>query len=245
MDAVTLALGMLVTFLAAALTVPAGFGLATMLTPIMLLWLDPHLAIAAVAVVHAAHNGWKLVLLKNEVDVSAVKRYGWAMILGAIIGAALSTSIDAKPLLIVVGAALIVLPILSISERWTAFRLPEAEDRWGGFGSGFMGGLTGHQGALRAMFLQRRLSNKTAYAATAAILALVVDLTRLPIYVLSEGNELMEYLPLVMGSVGSAILGVHLGKRWLYKWKKSHISTMITIGIVVSGCMYVIEGFKM
>ena len=158
MDAVTLTLGMLVTFLAAALTVPAGFGLATMLTPIMLLWLDPHLAIAAVAVVHAAHNGWKLVLLKNEVDVSAVKRYGWAMILGAIIGAALSTSIDAKPLLIVVGAALIVLPILSISERWTAFRLPEAEDRWGGFGSGFMGGLTGHQGALRAMFLQRRLS---------------------------------------------------------------------------------------
>ena len=67
MDAVTLTLGMLVTFLAAALTVPAGFGLATMLTPIMLLWLDPHLAIAAVAVVHAAHNGWKLVLLKNEV----------------------------------------------------------------------------------------------------------------------------------------------------------------------------------
>ena len=73
----------------------------------------------------------------------------------------------------------------------------------------------------------------------------MVDLTRLPIYLLSEGNELMEYLPLVMGSVGSAILGVHLGKRWLYKWKKSHISTMITIGIVVSGCMYVVEGFKM
>ena len=77
MDAVLVVVVMSATLLAAALTVPAGFGLATMLTPIMLLWLDPHLAIAAVAVIHAAHNGWKLVLLKTHLDVTAVKRYGW------------------------------------------------------------------------------------------------------------------------------------------------------------------------
>lgn len=113
MDAVLFAVVMVATLLAAALTVPAGFGLATMLTPIMLLWLDPHLAIAAVAVIHAAHNGWKLLLLKTHLDVSAVKRYGWAMVLGALIGALMSTSIDQKPLLIVVGFALILLPLLS------------------------------------------------------------------------------------------------------------------------------------
>ena len=245
MDALLIVFAMVATLLAAALTVPAGFGLATMLTPVMLLWLEPHLAIAAVAVVHAVHNGWKLVLLKGDVDFSAVKRYGWAMIFGAFIGASLSTSIDPKPLLIVIGVALILLPMLSISERWTNYRLPEAEDRWGGFGSGFMGGLTGHQGALRAMFLQRRLPDKTAYAATAALLALVVDLSRLPVYLFSGGEELIEYLPLVGGSVVSAIIGVHLGKRWLKKWKKSFISTMITIGIILSGIMYVIEGFTM
>ena len=49
MDAVLVVVVMFATLLAAALTVPAGFGLATMLTPVMLLWLDPHLAIAAVA----------------------------------------------------------------------------------------------------------------------------------------------------------------------------------------------------
>lgn len=245
MDVLLVVSCMAVTLLAAALTVPAGFGLATMLTPVMLLWLDPHLAIAAVAVVHAAHNGWKLVLLKEDIDVSAVKRYGWAMVLGAFIGASLSTSIDPKPLLIVVGFALILLPILSISERWTTYRLPEAEDRLGGFGSGFMGGLTGHQGALRAMFLQRRLPDKAAYAATAALLALIVDLSRLPVYLYSDGEALVEFIPLVAGSVLSAIIGVHLGKRWLKKWKKSHISTMITIGIIASGIMYVLEGFRM
>ena len=163
MDVMLIVFCMAATLLAAALTVPAGFGLATMITPVMLLWLDPHLAIAAVAVVHAAHNGWKLVLLKGDVDFLAVKRYGWAMILGALIGASLSTSIDPQPLLIVVGFALILLPILSVSERWTNYRLPEAEDRWGGFGSGFMGGLTGHQGALRAMS-SATLAGQSAYA---------------------------------------------------------------------------------
>ena len=194
MDVMLIVFCMAATLLAAALTVPAGFGLATMITPVMLLWLDPHLAIAAVAVVHAAHNAWKLLLLKSDVDFSAVKRYGWAMVLGALIGASLGTSIDPQPLLIVVGFALILLPILSISERWTNYRLPEAEDRWGGFGSGFMGGLTGHQGALRAMFLQRRLPDKSAYAATAALLALVVDLSRLPVYLYSDGEALIEFL---------------------------------------------------
>jgi uncharacterized membrane protein YfcA len=97
MDAVLVIVVMFATLLAAALTVPAGFGLATMLTPIMLLWLDPHLAIAAVAVIHASHNGWKLILLKTHLDVTAVKRYGWAMVLGALIGASMSTSIDQKP----------------------------------------------------------------------------------------------------------------------------------------------------
>jgi uncharacterized membrane protein YfcA len=245
MDAVLIVVVMVATLLAAALTVPAGFGLATMLTPIMLLWLDPHLAIASVAAIHAAHNGWKLLLLKTHLDVSAVKRYGWAMVLGALIGASMSTNIDQKPLLIVVGFALILLPLLSATERWTSYRLPEAEDRWGGFGSGLMGGLTGHQGALRAMFLQRRLPDKSAYAATAALLALIVDLSRLPVYLYSDGADLIEFLPLIAGSVLCAIIGVHLGKRWLIRWKKTHIRTMILYGIVASGFLYIIEGFRM
>ena len=78
---------MIATLVAAALTVPAGFGLATMLTPIVLLWLPPHEAIAVVAIIHGAHNAYKLKLLRDNVDFNAVKRYGWALILGAIIGA--------------------------------------------------------------------------------------------------------------------------------------------------------------
>ena len=96
---------MIITILAAALTVPAGFGLATMLTPVVLLWLPPHEAVAAVAIIHGAHNAWKLKLLKSRVDFSAVKRYGWALVIGAIIGALLHSHIPSDPLLLVVGVA--------------------------------------------------------------------------------------------------------------------------------------------
>ena len=116
-------LSMVVTLLAAALTVPAGFGLATMLTPVVLFWLPPHEAIAVVAIIHGAHNAWKLKLLRSSVDLTAVKRYGWALIVGAILGAMLHSYIPSNPLLLVVGFALIILPILSATERWTNIRL--------------------------------------------------------------------------------------------------------------------------
>ncbi|MDA8615573.1 sulfite exporter TauE/SafE family protein [Candidatus Poseidoniales archaeon] len=241
MDASLIVFSLFATFFAAALTVPAGFGLATMITPIVFLWLEPHEAVAVVGIVHGSHNAWKLKVLRSSVDYSAVRRYGWAMVVGALIGAALNTAVEADPLLLIVGVALVVLPLLSISERWTNVRLPEAEDRIGGFGSGFFGGLTGHQGALRAMFLQKRLPNKTEYAATAAVLALVVDVTRVPVYVALEGWHILDAGWLIVGLVLAAVLGVQLGKRWLKKWKSDTIRNGILVAIVASGVLYIRE----
>ena len=149
--------------------------------------------------------------------------------------------VEAEPLLLLVGIALILLPLLSVTERWTNFRLPEAEDRIGGFGSGFFGGLTGHQGALRAMFLQKRLPDKAEYAATAAVLALVVDLTRIPVYVALGGWQILDAGALIVGLVFAAILGVQLGKKWLKKWKSERIRNGILVAIVASGLLYVRE----
>jgi len=115
MDASLIVFSLFATFFAAALTVPAGFGLATMITPIVFLWLEPHEAVAVVGIVHGSHNAWKLKVLRSSVDYSAVRRYGWAMVVGALLGAALNTAVEADPLLLIVGVALVVLPLLSIA----------------------------------------------------------------------------------------------------------------------------------
>jgi len=143
-----------------------------------------------------------------------------------------------------VGVALIVLPILKISESWTSIRLPEAEDRIGGFGSGFLGGLTGHQGALRAMFLKQRLPDKSEYAATAAVLALVVDMTRIPIYLWNDVSVLTVDPFLLVGFVLAALLGAQIGRIWLENWKSDDIQKGIMVGLVLSGILYVREALQ-
>ena len=75
MDLTLVVFSLAATFFAAALTVPAGFGLATMITPVVFLWLEPHEAVAVVGIVHGSHNAWKLKVLRSSVDYSAVRRY--------------------------------------------------------------------------------------------------------------------------------------------------------------------------
>ena len=144
-----------------------------------------------------------------------------------------------NPLLIIIGIFLIILPILSLSERWTGYTIPEANDRIGGFGSGFLGGLSGHQGALRAMFLTRRIPDKMAYAATASILALCVDLSRIPVYLIFRPDELLAHIQITLVLVISAIIGVRVGKRWLTSLKSSWIKNGVMVGIVASGAFYI------
>ena len=100
-------LGLFGCVLAAALTVPAGFGLATMTTPIFLIWFEPHQAIAGVAIVHGAHNAIKAHMLRQHIDKDALRRFGWALLLGALIGALLHLVIPSDPLLLLVGFALV------------------------------------------------------------------------------------------------------------------------------------------
>tara|TARA_Y100001935_G_scaffold183733_1_gene152349 strand:+ start:282 stop:1013 length:732 start_codon:yes stop_codon:yes gene_type:complete len=228
-------------FIAAALTVPAGFGLSTVLTPLVLLLIPPHEAIAVVAIVHGAHNAGKLALLWENVDLEAFKRYGVWLILGSVVGALLQSRVPQRPLLVILGIALIVLPALTLSEKWTGYMMPESNDRVGGFGSGFMGGLSGHQGALRAMFLSRRISNKMSYAATASILALCVDLSRIPVYLFYRSEEVFSHYGLTVVLVISALLGARLGKVWLKNIDSILIRRGVMVGIILSGFLYVFE----
>tara|TARA_Y100000588_G_scaffold382992_1_gene471537 strand:- start:151 stop:879 length:729 start_codon:yes stop_codon:yes gene_type:complete len=231
-------------FIAAILTVPAGFGLSTMLTPLVLLIMGPHEAVAVVAVVHAIHNASKYFSLKEYVDFKAFKKYGIWLVIGAILGALLQYKVPQKPLLAMIGTFLIILPLLTLSERWTGYRIPEANDRIGGFSSGFMGGLSGHQGALRAMFLTRRLPDKMAYAATASILALCVDLSRIPVYFIFHHDKLLEHLLIMFTLSITALLGVWVGKRWLKSLKSTWIRNGVMASIVSSGFFYIFEAIK-
>ena len=86
--------------LASGLTLFTGFGLGTLLLPVMALFFPIDLAIALTAVVHALNNLFKCCLLGRHADGAVVLKFGLPAILAALLGARLLLYLsDLQPLL--------------------------------------------------------------------------------------------------------------------------------------------------
>jgi uncharacterized protein len=187
-----------VALLASALTFFSGFGLGTLLLPAFLLFFPVEKAIALTAIVHFLNGGLKLVLVRRYVDFGVALRFGVPAIVGAYVGAQLLLlAVDAPPLgsyvlfgrtfvvtpaKFVIGALLLVFSLLEVMPRLRDFTFPPRFLPVGGLLSGFFGGLSGMQGALRSAFLVKSGLSKEAYIATGAAVAFVIDIARLSVY---------------------------------------------------------------
>lgn len=99
----------------------------------------------------------------------------------------------------------------------------------GGILSGFFGGLSGHQGAMRSAFLLKCGLTKESFVATGVVIACMVDISRL----IGYGAHLSQVIdwtnsPLLIAAVLSAFLGAFIGNRLLKK------ITMRAIQIIIS-----------
>jgi uncharacterized membrane protein YfcA len=122
------------------------------------------------------------------------------------------------PLDLVVAVLMLLFGVLELSRMPNGLQLQE---RWmipGGLVSGFFGGLSGHQGALRSLFLLRSGLGKEAFIATGVAIACMVDLTRLPAYA-SGGmlDAVRGQMPLLLACVLAAFAGAWWGRRLIPK----------------------------
>lgn len=244
--------------LASGLTLYSGFGLGTILLPVFAIFFPTSLAIAATAVVHFANNLFKFTLMARQADWRVVARFSIPAALTAMAGAWLLNKIDRIPVLFryaiadatfeiallksIIGVLIIFFALLEMWPRFQALALPP---RWlplGGALSGFFGGLSGHQGALRSAFLIKAGLSKEAFVACGIVSAVLVDASRLLVYGqdfltdrLSASHDLIA--PIIVGTF-SAFIGAFLGRRILKK------ITMRSVRIVVAIMMLMI-GFGM
>ena len=100
----------------------------------------------------------------------------------------------------------------------------------GGVLSGFFGGLTGIQGAIRSAFLIKSGLSKEAYIATGVIIASLVDFTRLFVYAsrFKEAN-LHEHWILILSATLSAIIGAIIGNKLLKKITFRFVQVLVAI----------------
>jgi uncharacterized membrane protein YfcA len=239
------------------LTLFSGFGLGTLLMPAFALFLPVEVAVASTAIVHAANNLFKVGLLAGEAEREVVLRFGLPAVVASFAGAfALTTLSTQEPLATwsFLGRAAEVTPaklamgllilVFALFELVPALRSLRAPLRWlpvGGLLSGFFGGLSGHQGALRAVFLTPLGLSPTRFASTQAVLALMVDGARLLVYgwsfavVGAAAGEVGIPWDLVAVATLSAFAGAFVGKRLLTKVSYAGLHWLVGILLLVVG----------
>ncbi|MBI1315983.1 TSUP family transporter [bacterium] len=235
-----------VAFGASLLTFFSGFGLGSLLTPAFLFFFPPDVAIALTAVVHLLNNVFKFGLMRTHLDWSVFHRFGWTALFGSLLGAALLLQVgqlapipwiggrSIPPLKPLIGGLLMVFSLFEMGPQIHKGTLPRAWLPWGGGLSGFFGGFSGHQGALRSVFLLRVGLSPAAYVATGTAIALAVDLARIPLYGMRFGADLLStQAPVLMAAVGSATAGAVLGKQMLKKLKVQWLQVLV--GLVMMG----------
>lgn len=239
-----------VAFLASALTFFSGFGLGTLLLPTFALVFPVEHAIALTAVVHFLNNLFKLVLVARHANWSVVLRFGLPAIAASFIGAwvlvwlagigplfsypAFGAMVFVTPVKLVVGLLLLLFAGLEISPRFRKLSFGAPLMPLGGLLSGFFGGLSGMQGALRSAFLVRADLTKEAFIGTGVVVATLIDISRLAIYSATLAQEFSRFdYSFLAAAVLAAFLGTVMGNSYLKKITMPAMQRIVAIMLFV------------
>ena len=229
------ALLFLVAVLSGATATVVGFGIGSLLTPLLATRLGMPVAVAAVAIPHALATGLRCWRLRREIDRDVLVRFGLVSAAGGLAGALLYTRLGVSALTSVLGGLLLLTAAAGItgwSRRWT----PRGALVWVlGLGSGFFGGIAGNQGGLRAAALTTFRLAPAVFVATATASGLMVDLARVPVYLWRAGEDLRALAtPIGVASAG-VLIGTVAGERILLGLSPERFRFAISVAIGLLG----------
>ena len=225
--------------LVSGLTLFSGFGLGTILMPAFALFFPIEMAVAATAVVHGANNIFKMIMVGHDADYGLVLRFGLPAMIAALAGAAVlshvatfgslasytifSKSAVVTPIKLIMSLIIFIFSLFELLPALQDLRFDRKFLPLGGLLSGFFGGLSGHQGALRSAFLTKAGVSPQAFVGTNAVIGFMVDMVRIAAYgallfTARQSDPLGPgQWPLVLSGTFAAFAGIVFGKRFLHK----------------------------
>jgi hypothetical protein len=237
------------------LTLFSGFGLGTLLMPVFALFFPVETAVAATAIVHLANNVFKALLLGRHADRGMVIQFAVPAALAAIAGALMLGYFSELPPIIryslgtrdcsitwiklIVALLIAGFSIIELSSRFDKLSFNTRYIPLGGMISGFFGGLSGHQGALRTAFLIRAGLSKEAFIGTMVVSTVIVDMSRVTVYGLAfflSDFGLMKIqggFGLVAAGTAAAFAGTYIGTRLLKKVTMDILRKMVGILLII------------
>lgn len=236
----------LVALVAGGVASVTGFGIGSLVTPVLMLRYPAGVAIAMVAIPHALGTALRFWRLRPHLDPGVFRSFGLASAVGGLTGALLHGRLDSIVLTVVFGGLLVmsgVAGLLDLPARWRGSRGAIGSDGrrghlaalLGGALSGGFGGLAGNQGGIRSAALLAFPLTPLAFVATATATGLVVDAVRLPLYLANNGPALLgAWREIVWASIG-VLAGTVLGARLLTRLPGRTFRVVVAGAVLVLG----------
>jgi uncharacterized membrane protein YfcA len=221
-----------------------GFGIGSLLTPLLGLRLGTKLAVAVVSIPHFAGTLLRFITMREHVDRRVLISFGIMSAAGGLTGALLHTFAD-NPILTAVFGMLLIFTgatgLLGFERRmkfhgWTA---------WAAGGvSGLLGGLVGNQGGIRSAALLEFDMPKQAFVATATAIGLVVDAARMPVYLLAQGREIAAQWPYLITATAGVLIGTVAGNRLLRRIPEALFRRIVWAILVILGAFMIVKAIS-
>jgi uncharacterized membrane protein YfcA len=246
----------IVVFVGSVLTFFSGFGLGTLLLPVFCAFFPIEVAVFATAIVHFFNSLFKVIFVYQGINYSLLMKFAPIAVVCAFLGGGLLGYLDSfnneikydfsifknsiTPIKIVVGFTMIGFAFIEFFYKKKSFEITSTRLFIGGALSGFFGGLSGHQGAFRSMFLSKANVTKEEFVATSSAIGFLIDVSRLTIYFTSLSvlkSSAVISNPTLLISILIAFLGSYTGSKLLAKTTIKSIQKTVAIFLLIIGIL--------
>lgn len=220
----------------------SGFGIGSLLTPLLASRYGTKLAVAIVSIPHLAATVVRFAGLRRQLDRRIFLNFGILSAAGGLLGALLDAKANSPILAVVFGCLLMFAGISGLSGLMDRLRFGRRAAWIAGALSGFFGGLVGNQGGIRSAALFGFDIKKEALVATATAVALIVDGARMPVYLTVERKGILSAWPVLVITIIGVLLGTLWGVRLLRRTPEAIFRKSLSIMILALGIYMFVHG---
>jgi uncharacterized membrane protein YfcA len=220
---------------AGAVASVAGFGIGSLLTPVLGMGVGTKVAVAAVAIPHVVGTALRFWLLRGHVDRRVLFSFGLTSAAGGLCGALLHEWTSSVGLTVVFGALLLFVAASELTGFSKRMRFRGTAAWIAGAVSGLLGGLVGNQGGIRSAAMLGVDLPRQAFVGTATAVALIVDGARLPVYLVTTGHELLAIWPTIAVATAGVVVGTLFGHRLLLRIPEATFRLVVSVTLGVLG----------
>jgi uncharacterized protein len=228
----------IVAVVAGAIASLAGFGIGSLLTPLLAVKTGIGIAVAGVSIAHFFGTALRFFLIRRFINKRILISFGLTSAAGGLVGALLHNTFQNVVLTIIFGCLLVFAGMSGLTGLTNKLRFKGVIIWIAGGISGFFGGMVGNQGSIRSAALLGFELDKEQFVATATGIALMVDVARVPIYLWVQWPQIASIWQFILIATIGVIIGTLGGKKILEKlpeniFKKTVAAIILLIGILV------------